>query len=56
LIKEELINNRKVKIEGFGIFTPYMRKSYIGKSVDGNIEEIPTTKYISFRPSKSLKQ
>jgi nucleoid DNA-binding protein len=33
-----------------------MRKSYVGKSVDGDIEEIPATKYISFKPSKKLKE
>lgn len=55
-IQKEIKNESKVKIEGLGTFSTYIRKSHIGKNVKGNIEEIPSTICISFKPSSKLKQ
>lgn len=56
IIREEIKKGEKVKIEGLGTFSSSIRKSYIGKNiVNGNIEEIPSTRTISFKPSKKLK-
>lgn len=51
-LKEE----HNVKIDGFGSFSSYLRHAYIGKNANGIVEEIPETKYISFKPSKKLKE
>lgn len=56
IIREDIKNGNKVKIEGLGTFSSYTRQSYIGKKLNGNIGEIPNTRYISFKPSKKLKQ
>lgn len=55
-IKCEIKNDNKVKIDGFGTFSSHARQSYVGKSTNGNIEKIPDTKYIIFKPSKKLKE
>lgn len=56
IVEEEIKKGIKIKIEGFGTFSSYIRRAYLGKSVNGNIEEIPDTRYISFKPSKKLKE
>ncbi len=56
IIGEEIIKNNKVKIEGFGTFSSCVRHAYIGKNINGGIEEIPETKRIKFKPSKKLKK
>lgn len=56
IVQNEIRNDCKIKIEGFGTFSSYVRQAYIGKSTNGNVEEIPDTRYISFKPSKKLKQ
>lgn len=55
IIGNEIRKGSKVKIDNLGTFSSYTRKSYIGKNVNGNIESIPDSKYISFKPSKKLK-
>lgn len=55
-MKCEIKNDNKVKIDGFGTFSSHARQSYVGKSTNGNIEKIPDTKYIIFKPSKKLKE
>lgn len=52
---DEIKNGNNIKIEGFGTFSSYVRHAYIGKNVNGIIDEIPDTRYISFKPSKRLK-
>ena len=55
-IKDEL-QNLKVKIEGLGTFSPYYRNVHFNKSFNKDDEEnIPAVKYISFKPSKKLKE
>ena len=56
MVREEIKNGCKIKIEGLGTFSSYIRQAYIGKNVNGKTEEIPDTRYISFKPSKKLKQ
>lgn len=55
-IAEEIKNESKVKIDGLGTFSSFIRKSYTGKNLKGEIEDIPSTKYITFKPSKKLKE
>ena len=55
-VSQEIKNGCKVKIEGLGTFSSFIRKAYVGKNLNGNIEKIPETKYISFKPSKKLKE
>lgn len=54
-IIDEIKNECKIKIDGFGTFSSYIRHAYIGKNINGNVEEIPDTRYISFKPSKKIK-
>ena len=57
IVGEKIKNNFKVKIEGLGTFSTYYRKVRFNKPSDNNIEEnIPAVKYISFKPSKKLKE
>lgn len=57
IITDGIKNNLKIKIEGLGTFSTYYRNVYINKSLDKGIERnIPAVKYISFRPSKKLKE
>lgn len=56
VIKTELSNDRGVKIEGFGSFSTYTKKSYIGKDLNGDTKEKSSARCISFKPSKKLKQ
>lgn len=56
MIANEIKNGNNVKLEGLGTFTPYIKKSYIGKNLNsGDIVNIPSTRCISFKPSKKLK-
>ena len=55
IITDELHKGNKVKIDSFGTFSSYERQSYVGKSINGNVMEIPISKYVSFKPSKKLK-
>lgn len=57
IVGEKIKNNFKVKIEGLGTFSTYYREVRFNKPSDNNIEEnIPAVKYISFKPSKKLKE
>lgn len=57
IISDRIKNNFKVKIEGLGTFSTYYRKVHVSKSLDTGIENnIPAVKYISFKPSKKLKE
>lgn len=56
MVREEIKNGCKIKIEGLGTFSSYIRQAYVGKNVNGKIGEIPDTRYISFKPSKKLKE
>lgn len=56
IVQKEVRKGSKVKIEGLGTFLSYIRQAHVGKNVNGNIEEIPNAKCISFKPSKKLKQ
>ena len=52
-----IIDKRNIKIDGFGTFSTYYRKVHVSKSLDTGIENnIPAVKYISFKPSKKLKE
>lgn len=52
----EMKNDCNIKIEGLGTFASYIRQAYVGKNIsNGNIETIPTTRCISFTPSKKIK-
>lgn len=55
IVGNEIKNGLKVKIEGLGTFSSYVRQTYIGKNINGNVEKIPDTRYISFKPSRKLK-
>lgn len=55
IITDELHKGNKVKIDSFGTFSSYERQPYVGKSINGNVMEIPISKYVSFKPSKKLK-
>lgn len=56
-IRNEIRTGHSVKIEEFGTFSSYMKQEYMGKNLNnGKIEKIPSTRCISFRPSKKLKQ
>ena len=53
----ELKKNCIIKIDGLGTFSSSIRKSYIGKSINnGEICVVPSTRYISFKPSKKIKE
>ena len=57
IVGEKIKNDLKVKIEGFGTFSTYYKRVNFNKSFDNGVEEsIPAVKYISFKPSKKLKQ
>ena len=57
IVGEKIKNNFKVKIEGLGTFSTYYREVRFNKPSDNNIEKnIPAVKYISFKPSKKLKE
>ena len=57
IVTEEIKKGFKVKVEGLGTFSSYIRQAHIGKNVNtGNIEEIPDTRYVSFKPSRKLKE
>lgn len=57
IIANGLRNNLKIKIDGLGSFSTYYRNVYIHKSINECIEKnIPVVKYISFKPSKKLKE
>ena len=56
MIQKGIKNDCKIKIEGLGTFSSYIRQAYIGKSTNGNVEKIPDTRYIGFKPSKKLKE
>lgn len=56
IIRNEVQKGLKVKIDGLGTFSSYIRQAYIGKNINGNVEEIPDTRYIRFKPSKKLKE
>ena len=57
IVGEKIKNNFKVKIEGLGTFSTYYREVRFNKSSNNGIEEnIPAVKYISFKPSKKLKE
>nr|DAT43570.1 MAG TPA: hypothetical protein [Caudoviricetes sp.]DAV92990.1 MAG TPA: hypothetical protein [Bacteriophage sp.] len=49
----ELKNNGKVKIEGFGTFSTYTKSIRNINGLDDN--DIINAKYISFKPSKKIK-
>lgn len=56
-IQNGVKGGEKVKIGGLGTFSLYLRKAYIGAiSNSKNDAGIPNVKYVSFRPSKHLKQ
>lgn len=57
IIITEIKNGLKVKIEGLGTFSTYFRNVYINKSLDTGLSTtISNVKYISFKPSKKLKE
>ena len=57
IVGEKIKNDLKVKIEGFGTFSTYYKRVNFNKSFDNGVEEsIPAVKYISFKPSKKLKE
>ena len=55
IMSEEIKKGHKIKIEGLGTFSSYLRQAYIGRNINGNVEEIADTRYIKFKPSKKLK-
>ena len=56
-LKEKIKNNFKVKIDGLGTFSTSYRDVHFNKSLENGIDEkIPAVKYISFKPSKKLKE
>ncbi len=55
IIGNEIRNGHVVKIEGFGRFCLFTKKTK-GKNIsDGTIQEIPNAKYVRFIPSSKLK-
>ena len=55
IIGNEINNGNVVKIEGFGRFCPFVKKTK-GKNIcNGTIQEIPNAKYVRFIPSSKLK-
>lgn len=56
IVGEKIKNNIKVKIEGLGTFSTYYRNVHFSKSLNGDEENIPAVKYISFKPSKKIKE
>lgn len=57
IVRKELKKGIKVKIEGLGTFSSFIRQSYIGRDINtGNIKKIEGNRCISFKPSKKLKQ
>lgn len=57
IIGERINNDLKVKIEGLGSFSTYYRDVHFNKSLNNDYEKnIPSVKYIRFKPSKKLKK
>ena len=57
IIRERLKNDLNVKIDGLGTFSTYYRNVHFNKSFDnGTKKNIPTVKYIRFKPSKKIKE
>ena len=57
IVGEKIRQDLNIKIEGLGTFSTYYRDVHFNKSLDNGIEEnIPAVKYISFKPSKKLKE
>lgn len=57
IVREKIKDDLIVKIDGFGTFSTYYRNVHFNKTFSNGIEEnIPTVKYISFKPSKKLKE
>lgn len=47
----------KVKIDSLGTFSSFVRQAHIGKNLStGDVGVIPSTRCISFKPSKKLKE
>lgn len=57
IIITEIKKGLKVKIDGLGTFSTYFRNVYVNKSLDTGLPTtIPNVKYVSFKPSKKLKE
>lgn len=57
IIIAEIKKGLKVKIDGLGTFSTYFRNVYVNKSLDTGLSTtIPNVKYVSFKPSKKLKE
>lgn len=55
IVGQGIKNDLKIKIEGLGTFSSYVRKTKSGKNVNENFDDIQTQKYISFKPSNKIK-
>lgn len=54
---KELKKDCTIKIDGFGTFSSFIRQAYVGKNINtGDTDIIPSARYISFKPSKKLKE
>ena len=57
IIEESLVNGEEVKLSGFGIFEKKERAGRVGTNPStGEKINIPASRSISFKPSKSLKE
>lgn len=57
IISNEIKKGEKVKVEGLGTFSTYFKNVYINKTIDtGDEKTVSNVKYISFKPSKKLKE
>ncbi len=57
ILKESILEKKKVKIGGFGVFEPHKRKPRMGRNPrTGELAKIKAATTFKFRPSKTLKK
>lgn len=57
LIIEKIRNGFKIKIDGLGTFSSYLKNVYVKKNITtGESNYIPNVKCINFSPSRKLKE
>jgi nucleoid DNA-binding protein len=57
LIIEKIRDGFKIKIDGLGTFSTYLKNVYVKRNIDtGESNYIPNVRCINFSPSKKLKE
>lgn len=57
LIIEKIKNGFKIKIDGLGTFSSYLKNVYIKRNIKtGESDYIPNVRFINFSPSKKLRE